>query len=137
MGTVLIGAALGAAMGGAAATAGIITSTAILGSALATGMVGGALLGGGMGAIQELGAPDSGSISVPKADQIADKSLPQQAAQLDAPDTAEAESEKRKRKSAKQKFKIEKESDVDQPTEAGVTIGGETDTTKKISGVQI
>lgn len=141
MATALVGAVVGALIGGGAATAGIITSTAILGSALATGIIGGAVLGGGMGLLSDAATPDAPTAQAQISSTTADKTLPQQAAQLDAAKIGEEESEKRKRKSAKSKFKIEKGDTTDETVStSGVVAPGDdvvTKKTKTVTGVQI
>ncbi len=110
-------------------------ATALAGAGAAVGSYGlaAAALGVSAGLMSEQGAQQQ---QIAPVGQVADKTTPQAAEQLDAARLGEEESEKRKRKSAKEKFKIKKEAKADTGTAptTGVTI--DSDPTK-VTGVQI
>ncbi len=121
----------GAALGYMGAYAGLGAGTAAAaaggaGAALGSYGIAAAALGAGVGYMADQEVPEAPQVS--KVPQLADKTTPQLAAQLDefSPDD---ESIKRKRKGAKKKFKVE----LEQEAETGVTVDG----TDKDVGVQI
>ncbi len=75
---------------------------------------------------------DKGGGTVSTVNQVADKTIPQTAEQLDAAKIGEDESAKRKRLGSKEKFKIEKEEPVEEKT--GVKLDSPT---KQPVGLQI
>lgn len=138
MGTVILGIAAAASSAAAATSAGAIAAYGATSAALGATAFGGVTYGGLLAAAAlstgsaMLTAPGSPKGVVNKVSGIADKTIPQQAEQLDAAALGDDESEKRKRKSAKSKFKIDKDK-VETPAESGVKL----DTPNKVTGVQL